>query len=142
GPRAGLGGRDYELVRRTARVGAREHEPFALGHDAPPFTVDRMLRLGWRFREPDELRVRMRQGGASVAPFVQEGVQVAGRLGLAPPGPRFSDARQLVFGQLSDRPRVARRLHDDLLPLERRIEVRHDTNAPGVADAQCLRWGA
>jgi hypothetical protein len=55
--------------------------------------------------------------------------------------PRSGDRGNLLVGQFGKRPDVARRMDDDLLPLEGRIKVRDDPNDPGglVADAEGLR---
>ena len=54
--------------------------------------------------------------------------------------PRLRDGGDLVVGQLRERAHVPRRVHDDLLPLERGVEVRHDAHRPlrRVADAKRL----
>jgi hypothetical protein len=65
-------------------------------------------------------------------------VEIAVRDSFAPPAPCLCDVAQLAGGQLGDRSRVPRRMDDDLLALERGVEVRHDPNAPRVADPQRL----
>ena len=67
-----------------------------------------------------------------------ERVEVAGRFLLAPGSPRLSDERELGVAEVGDRSHVLRRVDDDLLPLERRVEVRHDADAPRVPDRQRL----
>ena len=56
--------------------------------------------------------------------------------------PRLRDRSDLAVAQLCERAHVARRVHDDLLPVERRIEVRHDAHRPGcLCAADAVRLG-
>jgi len=54
--------------------------------------------------------------------------------------PGLCDRSDLVVAQFGERTRVSRRVHDDFLPLEGGVEVRHDAYHPGcdVADAKRL----
>ena len=90
-------------------------------------------------REPDELRVRVREASARRLALVDDRVQVAGGLGLAPPSPRLRDEPDLFVVELGERAHVLGRVHDDLLPLERGVEVRDDADPPGIADRERLR---
>jgi hypothetical protein len=69
-------------------------------------------------------------------------VQVAARFGGATPLPRFCDEIEPLVGEVRDRASVLRRVDDDLLPLERGVEVRDDADAPRVAERQRLGWRA
>jgi hypothetical protein len=71
--------------------------------------------------------------------LVHDRVQVAGGLCLAPSPPGLRDERQLLVVEVGDRSSVLGRVDDDLLPLERRVEVGHDAYAPRVADRERLR---
>ena len=102
---------------------------------SPCSAVDR----GRRAREPDELRVRVGEASARGLALVDDRVQVAGGLGLAPPSPRLRDERDLLVVELGERAHVLGRVHDDLLPLERGVQVRDDANPPGLADRERLR---
>src|SRR5205085_11439966 len=59
-----------------------------------------------------------------------EGVDVAVRYGLAPPPPCLGDEVDLALLELGERPHVPRRVDDDLLPLERAVQVRDDPHRP------------
>src|SRR5438105_11027036 len=84
----------------------------------------------WFARQPRELRMRVRQARARLSPFIDQGVQVAGRFCAAALLPRLCDQSDLIVVELRDRSEVAGRVHDDLLAVERRIEVGDDTDAP------------
>ena len=72
--------------------------------------------------------------------FVQQGVHVAlGAARAQPPG--FGDALELLVLQLADRPDVTGRVDDDLLPLERRVQVRDDAHAPRTLERQSQGLG-
>ena len=81
----------------------------------------------------------MREAPACDLAFVDEGVQVAGGLGVAPPSPRLRDERDLFVVELGERAHVLRRVHDDLLPLERGVQVRDDADPPRLSDRERLR---
>src|SRR6266511_4973227 len=49
---------------------------------------------------------------------------------LGAPSPRLGDELELLVLQLGDRPHVPAAVHDDLLPFQRRVEIRDDANAP------------
>jgi hypothetical protein len=76
--------------------------------------------------------MRVREACTGVPPLVDQRVQIAVRVGGAAALPSLGDEVELIVGQLRDRPHVFRRVDDDLLPLERRIEVRHDPHAPAA----------
>jgi hypothetical protein len=64
--------------------------------------------------------------------------------GLSPGLPSLRDRCDLLVAQLGERAKVPGRVHDDLLPLERGIEIRYDARRPfcGAADAERLRRSA
>src|SRR5436190_23931246 len=97
-----------------------------LGHGFP---VPQGLR-GRRSGKPSELRVRMRKTRAGLAPFIDEGVEVAVGHVLAPPTPRLGDELEAVVVELGERADGVPGLDDDLLAVEGRIDVRDDTDAP------------
>ena len=137
----GAGGRDQQLVGNAARDRAAGDEPAALehGNDLRQATLGDHGR--GRRREPRELRVRVRERGTCVAPFVQQREAVAADVaGASLPG--FGNELERGVGQLADRMDVCRPVDHDLLALERRVEVRHDAYVPArrpVAEAQALR---
>src|SRR5438445_631960 len=86
----------------------------------------------------------MRQTGAGFAAFVDECMHVRESLatrGCGALAPCGCHAVDLLVGQLRERAHVTGRVDDDLLPLERGIEVRDDAHDPArlAADAKCLR---
>ena len=76
--------------------------------------------------------MRMRKACACLAALVDQRVQIPRRLGQAPSLPGFADEVELVVRQVGDRTQMLRGVDDDLLPLERGIEVRDDANAPTI----------
>lgn len=70
--------------------------------------------------------------------LVDERVEIPGRLRLAPPSPRLRDERQLLLAELCDGAEVLRRVDDDLLPLEGRVEIGEGAQSPGIAEPQRL----
>src|SRR5712691_788559 len=71
----------------------------------------------------------MRPACACFAPLVHQREDVAG-LGLCASTPGFCDELELTVLQVRERAHVPAAVHDDLLALERRVEVRDDAYAP------------
>ena len=132
------GTRPAEAARSERSPPTRDLERFVLQHLAEGTVAllqPRKLQghLGRRFSEPDELRVTVRETRSGLPAFVDEqvGMRKAGRArSLAPPVPDGCDRCELVIGELGDRAHVPRRVDDDLLVLECRVEVRDDTHLP------------
>ncbi len=143
--------RDDQLVRDATRprrperdaapLGDRQLRPARLLADAAVAGPELALDLGWRLREPDELRMGVRQARSRLGALVHECVQVAvPRRGPRLPGLR--DGGDLVVRQLREEVAMPRRVDDDLLALEGRIEIRHDAHLPPlVADRDPQRLG-
>lgn len=141
--------REQELVGKAARVRSEEDEPVLLGHDSRPVhelggeertEAARAVRgsiLGGerrrRLSEPRELGMRVRPARAGLSALVHERVDVGkprrprGGRALLPGG---GDGTELVGPKLGERQDMARRVNDDLLALERGVEVRNDANLP------------
>jgi hypothetical protein len=86
--------------------------------------------------------VRVWEAAPGDAALVDQRVEVAVRLGRAPSLPSLRDQIELLVREVRDRADVLRRVDDDLLPLEGRIQVRDDADAPRVAERERLRRGA
>ena len=84
----------------------------------------------------------MRKARAGFAPFVDQREDVAGLVRRAPL-PRRRDELELVVLCFRDRADVTAAVDHDLLPLERRVEVRHDSHLPvaGLGQDEGLRRG-
>jgi hypothetical protein len=97
-----------------------------LGHSLRTLGLNR----GRRFREPNELRVRVRQARPGHAALVDQRVDVR-RAGCGHARmPSFGDEGDLLIVEVGERADVARRVDDDLLALEGWIEVGDDPYAP------------
>jgi hypothetical protein len=86
----------------------------------------------------------MRQTRAGRSALVDQRVDVVEAFltrGFPPCLPGLRDRRNLVVAQLGERAHVSGRVHDDLLPLEGGVQVRHDAYRPrrDAADAERLR---
>ena len=127
--------RDHALGGRPL-VGEQRTEPARL----PRLRCERRRRLA----EPDELRVGVRQARARDPAFVDERVQVARsprpRAARARP-PRLGDEREPSSASSANERTWRRRMDDDLLPLERGVEVRDDAHLPAGRDARSVSGG-
>ena len=102
---------------------------------APPrFEPGQLLEHGRRrLAQPEELRVAVRQARAGDAALVEHDLDVREPFGRRSLAARVQDRRDgfdLALLQLGQRAGVPRRVDDDLLPLERRVEVRDDADLP------------
>lgn len=75
----------------------------------------------------------VRQARPGLTPFVEEYLDVGKALGPGgrdPLLPGNADRRDLVLCDFGKRAYVPRRVDDDLLPVERRVEIRDDADLP------------
>jgi hypothetical protein len=130
--------RDQELVRRPpgpvnhhARLEPKRllREELANGTALAALCLD-----GRRSRsQPHELRVRVEEARARRPSLVDDCVNVREALGQRDDGaelPRARDQRELGLGDVGQRDDVPWRVDDHLLALERRVEVRNDSDLP------------
>ena len=133
---------DEQLVGDAARDRAARDQAVSLedGHELRQPVLARRPRAARR-GQPGELRMRVGQRRAGVVALVDEGkADAAGVVRAALPGLGHEVERRAR--ELGDRVDVLGPVHDDLLPLERRIEVRHDAHVPaGRAVAEQQRLG-
>ncbi len=141
-PGRGLRRRDPRLVGEARGPGAEGDEPVRLGDDVlDPERASLGRDRGRRLVQPDELRMGVRQARACLAALVDERVHVGEALRprrLRPAAPCLRDEVELAVVELAQRVEVLGRVHDDLLPLERGVEVGEDADAPGLAEPQRL----
>src|SRR5215210_754840 len=116
--------------RRAKRVHRRDHAiPLGdwVGFDQRSQSAD---VLGWELR-PDELRMAVGETGAGEPALVdQREHRAALAVDAAVPGVR--DEYDLGVVEFRERTHVLGRMDDNLLPLEGRVQVRDDANAPRV----------
>jgi hypothetical protein len=86
---------------------------------------------------PDQLRVAVRKAGSRQPTFVDERERRAADIG-ATLLPGVGDGADLLVIEVGKEADVIRRVDDDLLSLEGRVEVWDDPDAPGVANPQGL----
>ena len=126
-------GRNQALVGSGAdRVDGRDDVASAL-QGMLAEQARQLLKLFMRRRRPDELRVTVRQTRACKPPFVDEGEDVAAYFADARL-PRLRHGAYLFVAKLREGPHVLRRVDDDLLPVEGRVEVGDDPHLPRVTD--------
>src|SRR6266550_3622140 len=85
--------------------------------------------------------MRMREACTCLAALVQQGEHVTG-LVRRTPAPRLGDELELLVLGFGDRADVPPALHDDFLPVERRVEVGDYTHLPVAffREDERLRW--
>lgn len=158
---------DQQLVRRApGRVGQELHAVRGSDRQGLVFseeaaeraTLDLQLRqlrrcFGRDLAQPDELRVTVRKARPGLSPLVEEDLDVGkavGPRGRCPLLPGDADRRDFVLRNVGERAQVPRRVDDDLLTVEGRVEIRDDADLParGVGlpirrrDSEYLRRGA
>ncbi len=93
------------------------------------------------FLQHDELRVAVGEARACEPALVDQGMDVAEPFGSRRVDavlPGFGDRLDLAFAEIREGADVVGRMDDDLLALERRVEVRDDPDPPGIPDAEGL----
>jgi hypothetical protein len=135
---------DHAFVRRRAYLVDDGDGVVALEHAqvlVPKQVVERspVLRdYGRRhFLQHDELRMAVGEARAREPAFVDQGMDVGesfGSRGVDAVLPGFRDRFDLALAEIGEGADVLRRVDDDFLALERRVEVRDDPNPPGVPD--------
>jgi hypothetical protein len=90
--------------------------------------------------QPDQLGVAVRQARAGELALVEEGVRLPFGSTAVPCRAHGLDVLVVELGEGAD---VLGGVNDDLLPLEGRVEVRHDTHEPrALSEPQHLRRSA
>ena len=127
--RLGAGRRDHDLVGDAARDRAAGGHPVALDD----LDHGRQSALGDDERrgrgQPGELRVRVGKRRSGLVALVDQWEAVTAHL-ARPSLPRLGDQVDRRIVQLSERVHVGGAVDHDLLPLERRVEVRHHSHPP------------
>jgi hypothetical protein len=128
--------RDQALVwTRADRVNGDDHAAASSDLERPE-QLGEPVELLARQLGPDELRVAVGKAGAGQPPLVDEREHFG--LPVHPLLPGFGDERHLRVFELGEGADMLGRVDDDLLPLERGVEVRNDPNSPGVTDPKRL----
>ena len=188
----GLARHDLEVERHPRRERAERdglvvdgHDPLAVAHLLLQDVLEQVATLGavrvggealafarhgrGHERQRVQLRVRVRQRGARVAPLVDDQVRVGGaRVGALPLAPDADGCLDLLDVELRQRPDRVGRVDDHLVPArrrlageqvrlaaaraervagslalagQRRVAVRHHAHGPAVAGGQSLQLG-